>query len=403
MTAATDGMRWFLGALFSRVPPGDRCCRGNFMILATIVFVGLLLAYANGANDNFKGVATLLGSGTTAYRPALLWATVTTALGSATALVLGRELLRAFGGKGLVPPEVVGDPLFAAAVALAAGLTVLLATRLGFPVSTTHALIGALVGAGLLASPGGINGATLASGFVLPLLTSPFIAVAGAAVVYPALRFARRGLGVTQETCVCVGDEVVAVVPGALGTEHALGAVSLPLISGGTEPTCRIRYRGAFLGLRARLVLDALHYLSAGAVSFARGVNDTPKIAALLLVGEMVAPGTALTGVGVVIAAGGLIGARRVAQTMSHRVTEMNPGQGFVANFVTASLVIGASGLGLPVSTTHVSCGSLFGIGAVTRQAHWKTIATILLAWVTTLPLAAALGLAFALAFRAVS
>ncbi len=103
------------------------------------------------------------------------------------------------------------------------------------------------------------------------------------------------------------------------------------------------------------------------------------------------------------MAAGGLIGARRVAETMSHRVTEMNPGQGFAANFVTAGLVIGASGLGLPVSTTHVSCGTLFGIGAVTRQAHWKTIATILLAWVTTLPLAGALGAAFFLASRAAS
>ncbi len=152
--------------------------------------------------------------------------------------------------------------------------------------------------------------------------------------------------------------------------------------------------------MRARPVLDTLHFLSAGAVSFARGVNDTPKIAALLLVGEMIAPDAALVGVGVVMAAGGLISARRVAETMSQRVTEMNPGQGLAANFVTAGLVIGASGLGLPVSTTHVSCGSLFGIGAVTRQAHWKTIGAILLAWVTTLPVAAALGAALVLVFR---
>ena len=60
----------------------------------------------------------------------------------------------------------------------------------------------------------------------------------------------------------------------------------------------------------------------------------------------------------------------------------MSPGQGFVANIVTAGLVIGASNFGLPVSTTHVSCGSLFGIGAVTRQAHWRTIRDILLAWI---------------------
>jgi len=369
-------------------------------MLALIAFVGLLLAYANGANDNFKGVATLFGSGTADYRRALVWATITTALGSVTALVLARGLLQSFTGKGLVSAATVGDPSFPAAVALAAGLTVLLATRFGFPVSTTHALIGAMVGAGLLASPDGVNGSKLASGFMLPLLTSPVIAVLGAVLIYPPLRSLRRRMGVSQETCVCVGQVIVGVVPGTLSPEQAFRAVSLPKIATGTRATCRVRYGGTVFGLQARPVLDALHYLSAGAVSFARGLNDTPKIAALLLVGEMAAPGVALTAVGAIIAVGGLTAARRVARTMSLRVTEMNPGQGFVANLVTAGLVIGASAFALPVSTTHVSCGSLFGIGAVTRRAHWKTIGAILLAWITTLPLAGALGAVFMLVLR---
>ena len=152
------------------------------MTLLVIIGTGLLLAYANGANDNFKGVATLLGSHTTSYRRALIWATVTTALGSVTALALARGLLEAFRGKGLVPPEVVADPSFSMAVALAAGATVLLATRLGLPVSTTHALIGGLVGAGLLASPDGLAGSKLLRGFVLPLLASPLLAIGLAAV-----------------------------------------------------------------------------------------------------------------------------------------------------------------------------------------------------------------------------
>ena len=59
---------------------------------------------------------------------------------------------------------------------------------------------------------------------------------------------------------------------------------------------------------------------------------------------------------------------------------------------MTSLIVIGATRLGMPASTTHVSCGALFGIGAVTGQARWATIAKILLAWITTLPLAAALG-----------
>ena len=88
---------------------------------------------------------------------------------------------------------------------------------------------------------------------------------------------------------------------------------------------------------------------------------------------------------------------KRVAHTMSSRITDMNDGQGYTENIVTAFLVIFASRLGVPVSTTHVSCGSLFGIGLVNRRAHWGTIGKVLLAWVTTLPVGALIaGLAWA-------
>jgi len=371
------------------------------MVLVVVGLVSILLAYANGANDNFKGVATLFGSGTSGYGRALAWATLTTALGSVTALFLARGLLTAFSGSGLVPASVVADPAFPAAVALAAGVTVLLATRLGFPISTTHALIGGLVGAGLVSSSAGVNGAQLARGFLLPLATSPFLAVAMAGGTYPVLRAVRRWCGISQQTCVCIGEDVVGVVPGAPGREQALLAVALPTLAVDTVPRCEVRYQGAVFGVRARLLHDVAHYLSAGAVSFARGLNDTPKIAALLLVGSMVSPNLAIVGVGVAMAVGGLMSASRVAETMAHRVTEMNPGQGLTANVVTALLVIGASRFNLPVSTTHVSCGSIFGIGAITRQAHWRMIGSIVLAWVVTLPLAGALGAVFVLAFRA--
>ena len=78
------------------------------IIIAIILFGVICLAYANGANDNFKGVATLFGSGTTDYRRALTWATITTLLGSLTAVVLAETLLKSFTGKGLVEPELAG-------------------------------------------------------------------------------------------------------------------------------------------------------------------------------------------------------------------------------------------------------------------------------------------------------
>ena len=109
------------------------------MLIAILIVAALCLAFANGANDNFKGVATLFGSGTMSYRRALTWATVSTLLGSLTAVFLAESLLKSFTGRGLVDAELASSVDYASAVALGAGLTVLLATFVGMPVSTTAA------------------------------------------------------------------------------------------------------------------------------------------------------------------------------------------------------------------------------------------------------------------------
>ena len=92
------------------------------------------------------------------------------------------------------------------------------------------------------------------------------------------------------------------------------------------------------------------------------------------------------------LACGGVIGARRVAETLAHGITGMNPGEGFAANLATSLLVTTASLHGLPVSTTHVSVGALLGVGVTTGQARWKTVRPVLAAWVVTLPCAAVLA-----------
>ncbi len=369
------------------------------MLFACIVF----LAYANGANDNSKGVATLFGSGVTQYRGAILWGTLATLLGSLMAVFIAKGLLGTFSGKGLVPNAVALMPSFTVAVALAAALTVMLAVRLGMPISTTHALVGALVGAGWFASRAGVDTGQLWHSFFMPLLVSPLLAIAAAALVYPVVRYVRRALGITRQTCVCIGQEIVASVPE--GTVDARAAVmaqaqSLPIVRVGVKPACMDRYTGRVVGVECDRAVHVMHYLSAGAVSFARGVNDTPKMAAILLLTGGLSAQAGITLVGIVIAIGGWLSARRVAETMGHRITGMNPGQGLVANLVTSTLVLGASALGMPVSTTHVSCGALFGIGTVTGQGRWGTIGAITLSWVVTLPVAALLGAAGFAALR---
>jgi len=312
------------------------------VLTALLLLAVGLVAYTNGANANFKGVASLYGSGTTTLRGALWWGTATTLAGSLAALFLAEGLLKKFSGRGLVPDTLVQSPDFIFAVALGAALTSLLATKLGFPVSTTHALVGALAGAGWAGSGSEVHLGALGKNFVYPLFFSPVVAVLVGGTIFLLLKSLR------------------------LAPDHR------------TKP------------------LDALHYLSAGAASFARGLNDTPKMVALLLV----VPGFDLrwgfAAIALTMALGALLDADKVAETLGKKVTDLNPGQGFAASLATAALVTTASLHSLPVSTTHVSVGALLGIGITTRQAKWRKVGEILLAWVSTLPCAALLaGLAF--------
>lgn len=307
-------------------------------------------------------------------------------------IFLAQSLLTTFSGKGLVPDQLVGSEYFLLAVALGAGATVMLATMTGFPISTTHGLTGAIVGTGLVAVGSQVNVSVLQQQFLLPLLLSPLLAVVVGATVYVAFRFLRLRFGITKELCVCIGTEQ-RLVPMTQPTAILRGG-NVPTIglSVGADTHCAERYAGAFLGVSCQRAMDAAHFLSAGAVSFARGLNDTPKIAALLLVAHTLDIRAAMVLIALAMALGGWLNARRVADTMSHRITAMNHGQGFAANLATALLVIGASRFGMPVSTTHVSVGALFGIGLTTGQAHLGVIAGILLSWFVTLPCAAVIG-----------
>jgi PiT family inorganic phosphate transporter len=359
--------------------------------LGLALVASLFVAYANGANDNFKGVATLFGSGTTNYGRALAWGTVTTLLGSLTAFVLSDRLLGTFTGAGLVSDALVGSPAFVTAVAFGAGATVLLATLLAYPVSTTHALTGALLGAGL-GMGGAVQFAVLGSKFFLPLAVSPFLSLTLTMAAYPLLRWTRIRLGVTRESCVCVEGTWVPA-PRA-------GSVVLSVAPVAKVRVCEERYQGVVLSVNAHEALNVAHYASAGAVSFARGLNDTPKIAALLVASKLTGAPTGLFLVGVVMAVGAVLSARRVAETMSKKITTMNHGQGFCANLVTSLLVIVASRFGLPVSTTHVSCGALFGLGLSRKELRWNVATSIVLAWLITLPVAATFAAAGALVLR---
>jgi inorganic phosphate transporter, PiT family len=361
-------------------------------MLVFLFLAVLLLGYSNGSNDNFKGTATLWGSGSLGYKPTLVLATACTFAGSVCSYFFAAELIKNFSGKGLVPDDIIHSVDFVLAVALAGGATVLLATRLGFPVSTTHSLVGALVGAGLVAVGTAVNFGKLGKTFFLPLLLSPVIAVVVGLLVYALLTRIRKAWGITEESCICIGNKWLSTAE-IQATGLSVPAGITATIAG--EQNCRLQYRGKFFGISFQALVDKLHILSAGVLSFSRGLNDTPKIISLLLICNFFELKVNVFILAVLIAAGGIINGKRIANTMSKKITTMNHGQGFAANLVTSVLLISATAMGLPAAITHISVGSIYGVSLVNKTANNKEISKIAMSWVLTLPIAGILSALF--------
>ncbi len=345
-----------------------------------------LLSLANGANDNFKGVATLWGSGVTSYRRALAWATAFTFLGSITAALIGGSLAAKFNGSTLVAKDIYTRLPFDCAIVLAAAGTVLLASRLGLPVSTTHALVGSLIGAGVTASGiANVHFAALGSSVILPLFLSPVAALLLTILLHPLVRRLTNG-----QDCICIDERVrlTATLPGITSGAALADATSAPEFRLADPAECQtgaevVRFR----------VSEAVHWLSGAAISFGRALNDTPKIVAVLSVVETTTSTRNAVLVAAVMAVGGLLGAARVAQTMGRKITPMATPEAVTANLVAASLTLLASHLALPVSTTHVTTGGIFGISLLRlREADWRRVRDIVFSWLLTLPMGAALA-----------
>jgi PiT family inorganic phosphate transporter len=187
-----------------------------------------------------------------------------------------------FSGKGLVPDDLIQHPIFAISIALGAGFTVLLATKIGMPTSTTHGLVGALFGAGVVAIGTNFNFEKLGKVFLIPLILSPLMAAVLSFIAYLVLKRLRKQLGITSQK-----------------------------------------------------LLDTLHFSSAGIVSFARGLNDTPKIVGLLIIIDAIDIKWGMIAVAVTMAVGRLLNAKKVGVIMSKKITPMKHGQGFTANIIT--------------------------------------------------------------------
>lgn len=348
--------------------------------LLTIAAV-IALAFANGANDVSKGIATLAGSRRATYRQALAWGTFWTAAGAFAAVVVSIGLVKVFTSS-LVGDDVLGLSSFPLAVAAGASIWVLCASVTGLPVSTTHALTGAIIGVAL--STGGVEAirwGLLLSGIAAPLALSPLVS---GILGYGLHGVARR----IESACVCAEDRVTLPIVNSDGTLAVRSVPAIVTSAVGCDPAPG----------RTRLMAGHVtHWGSAAAICFARGVNDNPKIAALgtltfASMGGGVAGTFALTALAMTV--GSFAAGLRVSRTLGDRVVHMHTDTGLAGALVTAGLVLAASVYTMPVSTTHVSAGAIVGAG-VRQGAHavqWGTVTSLVTAWFVTLPVCALLG-----------
>lgn len=362
------------------------------LILFTLL---LALAFANGTNDVSKAIATLVGSGITNYRTAILWGTAWTVLGASASSLVATAMVKTFSS-GLIAPGTASPPALALAVVLGAMIWVLVASRTGLPVSTTHALTGAIVGAGLAAFSGEeLIWSAIAKKIALPLLLSPPLALAMSVLLHSVLR---RVANRWEGACLCLLPTSRALV-----TINAKGMTrTLFQTTGLGQPVVAVPSQCDRAGLNGITIgLDSIHWISSGLASFARGVNDAPKIAAMLILGSAGASWpsahfqvTTFVGVAVAMGLGSYLGGLRVTEVLAEKVTTMDHTEGLSANITTSSLVLVSATIGLPVSTTHVSSSAIIGIGLLkgVTAVRWRTVREMVLAWIVTLPAAGVLA-----------
>jgi inorganic phosphate transporter, PiT family len=325
---------------------------GQDGVLVIVVVVALWFDFTNGFHDTANAMATSIA--TRALRPklAVALAAVLNFVGAFISLEVAATIAEDIVDAGAVTPAVILAGLLGAIV------WNLLTWRLGMPSSSSHALIGGVVGAVLVAAGAdAVSADGLVGEVVVPAVLAPALALAVAAtatfLVYRRMRHSdpertRRGFRIGQ----IASASLVALAHGTNDAQKTMGVIMLALIANGT------------------LGSDA----------------DVP-------VWVVVAAATA-------IGLGTYVGGWRIIRTVGHRITDIETPQGFSAETSGAVVILAASQAGYPLSTTHVTSGAVMGAGAGKRAAevHWGVAERMVLAWLMTLPAAAALAAAFYLA-----
>jgi PiT family inorganic phosphate transporter len=319
----------------------------NDVLLVVVVIVALGFDFTNGFHDTANFVATWVSTRALTPRVAVVIAAAANLAGAFVTTAVAKTVAEGIIDTGLATQTTILAALFGAIA------WNLLTWRLGLPSSSTHALIGGLVGAALVQSgSAGVQWHGVVHKVVIPGLASPVIGFAGAFAIMLAIYWIFSW-----------------ITPG-------------------------IANRGFRLGQLA----------SGTWVAFTHGANDAQKtmgVIALALyesghISEFTIPDWVKVSAGLTIAAGTYAGGWRIIRTLGQRVFRMNPEAGFAAQAAAGTTIYLATRLGYPLSTTHVVSGAVMGSGATKRLSavRWGVAGNIVVAWVLTLPAAAAVAAA---------
>ena len=407
-----------------------------YVVLAAIF--GVFMAWGIGANDVANAMATSVGAKALTIKQAIFVAAIFEFLG---AVLAGGEVTSTIR-KGIIDasllsgtPETLIYGMLAAL--LAAGTWLLIASRHGWPVSTTHSIVGAIVGfaavgVGIDAVHWGKVGTIVMSWVVSPLIAgfiAYFVYVSVQVLILrqeDPLERAKRyvpvyiflaaftitlmtilkglkhvGLTISTANAYLVAITIALVI-------SSIGAFAIRRI----KPDPKLEKRQHFYTVER--VFAVLMIVTACSMAFAHGSNDVANaigpLAAVISIAQTGVVGAksaipiwvlALGGGGIVI--GLATYGRRVIATVGHKITQLTPSRGFAAELAAATTIVIASGTGIPISTTHTLVGAVLGVGLARgiEAIDLRVVGRIFVSWIVTIPAGAFLAIVFFYVFKA--
>jgi len=327
---------------------------GLSLMLAAVVVLAIVFDYINGFHDTANAIATSVATRALHPRQAIAMAASFNFIGAFAGTAVAKTV-----GAGLVDEGTTTQGVIAAALVGAITWNLITWYR-GLPSSSSHALIGGLFGATLIASgPEAFKVEGIIEKVLVPMISSPVIGFVVALLLMIALYWLFRG-----------------------------------------APR-----------RRASAWFRRLQVLSAGFMAFSHGSNDAQKTMGIITLALFSAGAIASIDVPlwvIIVAAsamslGTAVGGWRIMRTMGHRVVKLEPVHGFAAEATAATVLFTTAQLGMPVSTTHVISSAIMGVGSArgTRGVRWGVARGILIAWIVTIPAAGAVAAACWMALHA--